>query len=119
MCDYMKFEIDEITKSHKKLNYMNQGDNIGFVEFYDNIYDLEIIDVYVEPLMRKKGIGTNLLKELIKLASGKEKIFLEVSIENENAKKIYFKLGFEQIGIREKYYNNKIDAIVMKLDLNK
>lgn len=84
-----------------------------------NLFDADITNIAVNENFRRTGIGTLILKELIKKAEEKklESIFLEVNQNNENAIKLYEKCGFKKEGIRKKYYNNKDDAIIMKYTL--
>ena len=43
----------------------------------------------------------------------KKDISLEVNEENDAAINLYKKAGFEEVGIRKKYYNGKNNAIIM------
>ncbi len=73
----------------------------------------EILNVAVEPHFRRSGIATLLLKR--ELASGSI-YFLEVRESNVAAQTLYRKLGFHEIGRREKYYGNPLEtAIVMQV----
>lgn len=57
-----------------------------------------------------QGIGTKMMNELISIGkniAGMTVFQLEVKADNENAIKLYEKLGFKQIGIYEKFF--KID----------
>lgn len=54
-----------------------------------------ICDVYTLNEYRKKGIQTNLIKECIKFARGKDIIELKLSSDNPEAIRIYKRLGFE------------------------
>ena len=56
-----------------------------------------------------------LKQELIRIHCQKNKICLEVNINNFAARSFYYNLGFKEVGIRERYYNNKDDAILMNL----
>ena len=79
-------------------------------------FDADITNIAVAEDFRKMGIGTLIVKELIKKAEEKnlENVFLEVNINNIKAIRLYEKCGFTSEGIRKKYYNNKDDAIIMK-----
>jgi len=69
---------------------------------------------------RKAGIGTRLLKHLIKEAFlvGARTFFLEVRDSNLEARSFYQKGGFVQAGRRKGYYaDTKEDAVVMALHL--
>lgn len=92
---------------------------VGFAGVIDTVDQLEITNIVVRKDFRKKGIGNELLTELIKLAkeNGKEKITLEVNNTNLAAIKLYEKNGFKNVGFRKKYYNNTYDANIMTLKL--
>lgn len=92
---------------------------VGFAGVIDTVDQLEITNIVVRKDFRKKGIGNELLTELIKLAkeNGKEKITLEVNNTNLEAIKLYEKNGFKNVGFRKKYYNNTYDANIMTLKL--
>ena len=65
-------------------------------------------------------IGTELLKELIKMAK-KEKIeflTLEVNVNNKIAINLYKKYNFKEVGTRKKYYKGLDDATIMTLKLD-
>ena len=69
---------------------------VGFAGVIDTVDQLEITNIVVRKDFRKKGIGNELLTELIKLAkeNGKEKITLEVNNTNLAAIKLYEKKWF-------------------------
>lgn len=92
---------------------------VGFAGVIDTVDQLEITNIVVRKDFRKKGLGNELLTELIKLAkeNGKEKITLEVNNTNLAAIKLYEKNGFKNVGFRKKYYNNTYDANIMTLKL--
>ena len=49
---------------------------------------------------------------------GVETMNLEVKTTNAAAISLYKKMGFEQCGIRKKYYHNRDDAMLMALKIN-
>jgi len=77
--------------------------------------ECEINIVATKEEYRQRGIGYALLCEFEKKAIDKniEKIFLEVRRSNEKAQKLYTKCGFKYLGVREKYYGGKEDALIM------
>ncbi len=60
-----------------------------------------------------------MLKVLIELGKAKESLTLEVNTQNEIAQKLYLKYGFENLGVRKKYYGGTQDAYIMTLYYNK
>jgi [ribosomal protein S18]-alanine N-acetyltransferase len=73
----------------------------------------EVLNLAVEPAQRRRGIARLLLDE-IKLQH-RGAIFLEVRESNQNARRFYRSLGFQEITVRQGYYCNPPEsAIVMK-----
>ena len=98
-----------------------QGKNIGYIGFETNIDDMSLQKVAVLEDYRNCGVATKLLefsleqKQLLK----KDRYFLEVDENNQNALKLYQKLGFEVISKREKYYKNGDACLLMEYKGNK
>lgn len=70
----------------------------------------------------RNGIGSAVMKELIKFATqrGIKNISLGVKANNRNAIKLYEKFGFKQIGAHKDYFNvngNYDDEILMDLHI--
>lgn len=79
----------------------------------------DIIMVVTDRHNRGRGYATMLIDEVIKRLKVKNvfDIFLEVRENNDVARRLYKKFGFEPISIRKKYYDGTIDGIVMKLSI--
>lgn len=76
--------------------------------------ETEIGSVAVSGAFRRTGIAKKLISELERLTCP-EKTFLEVRVSNVPARALYTSLGFEEIGIRRRYYDSPPeDAIVME-----
>ena len=77
-----------------------------------------ITNIAVKNEFRKQGLGTELVKELIKDAknNGITAMTLEVRASNEPAIKLYEKMGFASAGVRPKYYPDGEDAVIMWLE---
>ena len=92
----------------------NEDEVVGFAGIIILPDDVEITNIVTKKNERKKGIGKLLLDKLIQMAFElKKDISLEVNEENDAAINLYKKAGFEEIGIRKKYYNGKNNAIIM------
>ena len=75
--------------------------------------ELEILNLAVHPLFRRRGVGRCLVQQL--LANFRGNVFLEVRVSNFAARKLYHSLGFEAFGVRNDYYDSPGEsAIVMK-----
>ena len=60
----------------------------------------------VLPKARRRGIGEELIKSLVREGIKKKLSFitLEVRESNENARKLYAKQGFKEVGRRKRFY---------------
>lgn len=78
--------------------------------------EAQIIDLYVEPEQRRKGLAEKTLRKwLAELPTG-TKVILEVRVSNLPARKLYAKLGFAELYQRKNYYKHpKEDALVLQL----
>ncbi len=91
---------------------------VGFVAARNVSDEVQINNVAVRPLYRRRGIGGALLASALKVgqAHGARVALLEVRITNVAAQAMYARYGFETIGRRADYYTDPPeDAYVMKL----
>lgn len=77
--------------------------------------EAHITNIAVHPNMRRNGVGRLLLVHLIEAAleRGVESLTLEVRVSNTTAQNLYRSFGFVPAGIRQRYYENSEDALVM------
>jgi ribosomal-protein-alanine N-acetyltransferase len=68
----------------------------------------------VDPAYQGQGIGRRMLAELLNFAD-RGVVFLEVRTDNEAALALYRSMGFEQVGLRRRYYRvSGADAYTMR-----
>ena len=111
--DVLKNEL--LNPNSKYIVAKKENEIIGFAGIWKAVDDIHITNIVVKKSFRNKGIGSIVLKQLIeisKLEKNINSITLEVNIKNIPAQKLYEKFGFENVGIRKKYYNNIDDAII-------
>lgn len=80
----------------------------------------DIQTIAVAERARRSGLGRTLVLTLMNEARnrGARELFLEVRADNPGAQALYASLGFEQLAIREKYYQpDGVDAIVMRAEV--
>lgn len=109
------FKSELLNPNSKYLVAKKENEIIGFAGIWKAVDDIHITNIVVKKSFRNKGIGSIILKQLIeisKLEKNINSITLEVNIKNVPAQKLYEKFGFENVGIRKKYYNNMDDAII-------
>jgi [ribosomal protein S18]-alanine N-acetyltransferase len=90
---------------------------VGFVAAQTLVDEGEIQNLAVRADYRRRGIARGLLEEMHRrlLAAGTvERLFLEVRVSNLPARNLYRSLGYEECGLRTRYYlNDGEDALVL------
>jgi [ribosomal protein S18]-alanine N-acetyltransferase len=77
-------------------------------------YEYEIHTIGVDPAYRGQGIGRELLARLLDYTAGGT-VYLEVRTDNPAAIGLYESAGFENIGLRKRYYRvSGADAYTMR-----
>ena len=86
----------------------------GSIMVVDAVADLQRIAIL--PAARRRGLGHELLQELLTRASGlgATRILLEVAASNAQAICFYESFGFQMISRRRRYYSGNTDALVME-----
>ena len=79
---------------------------------YDTVWHL--MNVAVDPVHRRAGVGWGMLTEMIERAGPQEPYTLEVRESNASAIRLYERLHFRTAGKRPRYYrDNGEDALIM------
>lgn len=86
--------------------------------------EAHLLNLSVAAGWQRRGLGTELLRFIIKLARdyAAGKIYLEVRPSNTAARALYGRAGFAEIAVRRGYYPagaGREDAVVMELVLEK
>jgi len=94
----------------------------GYVTYWAVAGEIQVHKICVREGLRKSGVASLLMAEMIRLAwcEGAGVCTLEVGRNNEGAKRLYEKFGFEIIDVRPQYYaESGEDAMVLSADLKK
>ena len=95
---------------------------LGYIGSQSVLGEADMMNLAVAPEYRKKGIGRKLVNALTEhlQANGVIALLLEVRVTNEDAIRLYTKLGFIQVGRRPRYYRNPTeDALILRKELRK
>ena len=95
------------------------GELIGYLIVSRYVDAWHVMNIAVDPNVRRAGVATALLRRLFELTSrdGRRGYTLEVRVSNDGAIRLYEGLGFESRGIRRGYYtDNREDALIMWRD---
>jgi len=92
---------------------------VGYLIISRYVDAWHIMNVAVDPHLRRHGIATQLLEELFRLTEGDPRrgYTLEVRVSNTAAIALYERLDFQTSGLRRGYYtDNREDALIMWKD---
>lgn len=82
-----------------------ENENVGRILLSEFEAKIVVVDITLLPKYRNKGIGTKVLLRLISDARNQNKnIQLSVFHNNERAKRLYERLGFQQVNRDEMYF---------------
>jgi len=106
----------ELRSQHVASNYvMLLEDNIiGYIFTHKIDKEVQILNFAIDTSYQHKGYGEEFFSYFIDQLDEDISIILEVRKSNFSAINLYLKFGFSELGIREKYYSDGEDAIVMK-----
>lgn len=94
----------------------------GYAMMSMAVGEAHILNLAVDPTLRRQGLGRFILTHLIRTARAAQStiMLLEVRRSNKAAIRLYYGAGFQQIGTRRNYYpghEQREDAFVLALDL--
>lgn len=89
---------------------------VGYAGAFVLSPDSDVQTIAVDPAVRGRGIGEQLLEHLISTASdqGATGMVLEVRSDNSSAIGLYERFGFERISRRAGYYPDGGDAVILQ-----
>ncbi|MBI3472110.1 MAG: ribosomal protein S18-alanine N-acetyltransferase [Candidatus Solibacter usitatus] len=73
--------------------------------------EYEILNLAVDPALRRRGIARRLLEQTLETRPGK--YFLEVRESNTAARNFYISMGFQIAGRRPSYYEDPSEAAIV------
>lgn len=94
----------------------HQDEAIAFIGISMRQDSFHITNIATRPKYQSQGIGSFLIEVVIDLAeqTDRKRVTLEVRMSNEEAKRLYRNLGFQDVRIKKNYYhNNSEDALDM------
>ena len=79
---------------------------------YDEVWHL--MNIAIDPVARRRGLGSRLLNEMLERAGPDAPYTLEVRLSNAPAIALYERYGFRSAGTRPRYYQDTgEDAMIM------
>ena len=92
----------------------------GYIGSYLMYDEIDITNIAVRKIFRRKGIANKLIEEVLVYAKEKEvsNINLEVRLSNIPARNLYEKYGFKELGIRKNFYSKPTeDGMIMQKNM--
>jgi [ribosomal protein S18]-alanine N-acetyltransferase len=98
------------------LGAFENGDLLGYLIISRYVDAWHVMNIAVDPDHRGRGVARALFDRLFELTAGDENrgYTLEVRVSNQEAIRLYDRLGFRSKGVRRAYYtDNREDALIM------
>ena len=98
------------------------GEVLGYAVCWTIAGESHLLNLAVRPERRGRGIGRALLAECVRRSAraGASRMFLEVRAANEDALRLYRRMGVVFRGIRKGYYTDTgEDAVVLDREVRK
>lgn len=115
--NYNIFKSELNNKNSKYIIAEINNEIVGFAGISLVLDTADITNIVVKKDFRGKGISTILLENIINLAKSNNchNVNLEVNSTNVIAINLYKKFGFNQVGCRKNYYNEKDGLLFSKI----
>lgn len=108
---------DELTLNVDRKTWVidSKKELVGYCMLRYGPNEVHLVNMAVDTSLQKMGIGKKLLNHFLNNIPKDYSAYLEVKRGNFPAIKLYLNAGFKDIAIREDYYPDGEDAIVMCL----
>ena len=115
--------VDCLAAGHECWIARCSGDVVGHAVLSVAAREAHLLNICIGAAAQRQGHGRALAKHMIARAIGRGAmvIFLEVRPSNEAARHLYTSLGFDEVGLRRRYYpspNGREDAQILALRLD-
>lgn len=111
-----EYELTQNQNAHYVALAHNEAGIVGYAGYWLLADELHVSIIAVDAVWRGRGLGELLLLDLLFAAytHNAQLATLEVRRSNEVAQALYRKYGFEEVGLRRRYYHdNNEDACIM------
>ena len=101
------------------LAVLADGEVVGYAGMRTVLDEGYISNIAVSPALRKRGLGMALVQALKREGKtrGLSFLTLEVRVGNKEARRLYERAGFREVGLRPGYYEKpREDALLMTYD---
>lgn len=107
--------LQELLQKYGKKVYAEiEEEMIGYIMIRVVNNEAQILNIAVDLQFQHRGYGKKLLQHTLSELGTETDVFLEVRESNLPAIKLYSEFNFEEIGVREHYYSDGENAIVMQ-----
>ena len=106
---------NELKRDENSLNLVAEMDQKIIGYFFAHLLDNEIhiLNIAIDVTYQHQGYGKQFFKEILENYLQYGDVYLEVKQSNFPAINLYLNFGFEEIDIREAYYADGEDAVIM------
>ncbi|RBQ16587.1 ribosomal-protein-alanine N-acetyltransferase [Spongiactinospora rosea] len=116
----LRGELDDQPRTRHYVVALVGGEIVGYAGLAAAGDQADVQTIAVTAAHQGTGVGGAMLRELLAEAArrGATSVFLEVRADNPQARGVYERYGFTELGVRRGYYDDGTDAITMMRKLH-
>lgn len=85
-----------------------EDERVGMLQLFEHPEEMEIGELQIDPIHQRRGIGTTILQDVVHRADARGcSVRLRVGLENTGARRLYERLGFEEVSRTDTHFMMK------------
>lgn len=86
------------------------GSDVGWLQVQESLTEVRLLQFFIAPNQQRKGIGTEVLRNLLAAWEATAKPVVLSVLKNNPARRLYERLGFSEVGDTGVKYEMKLET---------
>jgi [ribosomal protein S18]-alanine N-acetyltransferase len=109
----------KLSQARSLVAYHDARRIVGFCVYWVVADEMQLLAIATAPASQRCGVATRLLDSACSeaMSAGASHVTLEVRSSNDAAMRFYDRCGFHRQALRKAYYQNGVDAVLMRAEM--